>query len=61
MALGKRVARSRLGRAVLIWLFVRFVRLVFATNRWQTVGREDADAMLGVRASPSSLLSGTGG
>ena len=48
MALGKRVARSRLGRAVLIWLFVRFVRLVFATNRWQTVGREDADAMLGV-------------
>ncbi len=47
MALGKRVARSRLGRAVLIWLFVRFVRLVFATNRWQIVGREDADALLG--------------
>ena len=47
MALGKRVARSRLGRAVLIWLFVRFVRLVFATNRWRTVGREDADALLG--------------
>ena len=47
MALGKRLARNRLGRAVLIWLFVRFVRLVFATNRWQTVGREDADAMLG--------------
>ena len=46
MALGKRVARSRLGRAVLIWLFVRFVRLVFATNRWRTVGREDADALL---------------
>ena len=46
MALGKRVARSRLGRAVLIWLFVRFVRLVFATNRWQTTGREDADALL---------------
>jgi len=46
MALGKRVLRSRLGRAALVWLFVSYVRLVFATNRWRTVGREEADALL---------------
>ena len=46
MRLGKRIARSRLGRAVLVWLFVSYVRLVFATNRWRTIGREDADKLL---------------
>ena len=46
MGLGKRVTRSRLGRTVLVWLYARFASLVFATTRWQTHGREDADAML---------------
>ena len=46
MALGKRVARSRIGRAVLVWIYARFVSLVFATTRWRTHGREDADALL---------------
>ena len=46
MALGKRIARSRLGRAVLVWLYVRYVSLVYTTTRWQTHGREDADALL---------------
>lgn len=46
MALGKRFARSRLGRAVLVWLYARFASLVFATTRWQIQGREDAEALL---------------
>ena len=46
MALGKRVARSRLGRAVLVWLYARFASLVFVTTRWQIRGREDAEALL---------------
>ena len=46
MALAKRVTRSPLGRAVLAWVFVRYTGFVFATTRWQTLGREDADAML---------------
>ena len=46
MGLGKRVARSRLGSAVLIWLYARFASLVFVTTRWRTIGREDADALL---------------
>ena len=46
MGLGKRVTRSRLGRAVLVWLYTRFTSLVFVTTRWQTHGREHADAML---------------
>ena len=45
MGLGKRVARSRLGRAMLVWLYARFTSLVFVTTRWQTHGREDVDAM----------------
>ena len=46
MALGKRVIRSRFGRAVLVWLYARFTRLVFATTRWQIHGREDAEALI---------------
>ena len=46
MGVGKRVTRSRLGRAVLIWLYARSASLVFATTRWQTHGRKDADALL---------------
>ena len=46
MALGKRVARSRLGLAALAWAYARYTGFVFATSRWQTRGREDADAML---------------
>ena len=46
MALGKRVARSRLGLAALAWVYARYTGFVFATSRWQTRGREDADAML---------------
>ena len=46
MALGKRVARSRIGRAALIWLYARFASLVFATTRWRVEGREDADALI---------------
>ena len=46
MALGKRVARSPCGLTVLAWLFARFTGLVYATSRWQTHGREDADALL---------------
>ena len=46
MALGKRVARSRIGRAVLVWLYARFASLVFVTTRWQIRGREDAEALL---------------
>ena len=47
MALGKRVLRSRLGLASLAWLFARYTGLVYATSRWQTLGREEADALLG--------------
>ena len=46
MALGKRVARSRIGRAALIWLYARFASLVFATTRWRIHGRDDADALI---------------
>ncbi len=46
MALGKRVLRSRLGLASLAWLFARYTGLVYATSRWQTLGREEADALL---------------
>ena len=46
MALGKRVARSRLGRAALVWLYARFASFVFATTRWRVEGREDADALI---------------
>ena len=46
MALGKRVARSRIGRAVLVWLYARFAGLVFATTRWRIQGREEADALM---------------
>ena len=46
MALGKRVARSRLGRAALVWLYARLSGLTFATNRWQVEGRENADALM---------------
>ncbi len=46
MALGKRLARSRLGLAALARLYASYTGLVFATSRWQTRGREDADAML---------------
>ena len=45
MGFGKRVTRSRLGRAVLVWLYARFTSLVFVTTRWQTHGRENADAL----------------
>lgn len=45
MGLGKRVTRSRFGRAVLVWLYARFTSLVFVTTRWRTHGRENADAM----------------
>lgn len=47
MALGKRVTRSRLGRAVLVWLYARFASFVFATTRWRIHGREDAEALIG--------------
>jgi len=47
MALGKRVLRSRLGLALVAWLFARCTGLVYATSRWQTLGREEADALLG--------------
>ena len=46
MAFGKRVLRSRLGLASLAWLFARYTGLVYATSRWQTLGREEADALL---------------
>ena len=46
MALGKRVTRSRLGRAVLVWLYARFASFVFATTRWRIHGREDAEALI---------------
>ena len=46
MALGKRFARSRLGRAVLVWLYARFASFVFATTRWRIRGREDAEALI---------------
>lgn len=46
MALGKRVLRSRLGLASLAWLFARYTGLVYATSRWQTLGREEADTLL---------------
>ena len=46
MALGKRVARSRLGRAALVWLYARFASFVFATTRWRIHGREDAEALI---------------
>ena len=45
MGLGKRLSRSRFGRTVLVWLYARFTSLVFVTTRWQTLGREDADAL----------------
>lgn len=45
MAIGKGLARSRLGRAVLVWLYARFAMFVFATTRWRTHGRENADAL----------------
>lgn len=47
MAFGKGVLRSRLGLASLAWLFARYTGLVYATSRWQTLGREEADALLG--------------
>ena len=47
MALGKRVTRSRLGRAVLVWLYACFASFVFATTRWRIHGREDAEALIG--------------
>lgn len=47
MALGKRVMRSRLGLALLAWVFARYTRLVYATSRWQTLGREEADVLIG--------------
>ena len=50
MALGKRVARSRLGRAALIWLYARFASLVLATTRWRIHGCDDAEAL--IRAGP---------
>ena len=46
MALGKRVARSRLGRAALVWLYARFASFVFATTRWRIHGRDDAEALI---------------
>ena len=46
MALGKRVTRSQAGLATLAWLYARYTGFVFATSRWQTLGREDADALL---------------
>ena len=46
MGLGKRVARSRLGRAALVWLYARFASLVFATTRWRIHGRDDAEALI---------------
>ena len=47
MALGKRGVRSRLGLTVLAWTYARYTGLVYATSRWQTRGREEADALLG--------------
>ena len=47
MALAKRATRSPLGRATLAWAFARYTGFVYATTRWQTRGREDADALLG--------------
>ena len=47
MALGKRVVRSRLGLTVLAWTYARYTGLVYASSRWQTQGREEADALLG--------------
>ena len=46
MALGKRIARSRLGRAALVWLYARFASFAFVTTRWQVHGREDAEALI---------------
>lgn len=46
MAFSKRVARSRIGRAALIWLYARFASLVFATTRWRIHGRDDAEALI---------------
>ena len=46
MAFGKRIARSRIGRAALIWLYARFASLVFATTRWRIHGRDDAEALI---------------
>ena len=46
MALGKRLARSRLGLAALTRLYARYTGLVFATSRWQTLGREEVNAMV---------------
>ena len=46
MGLGKRVARSRIGRAALVWLYARFASLVFATTRWRIHGRDDAEALI---------------
>ena len=46
MRFGKRIARSRLGRAALVWLYARLSGLAFATTRWQIQGREDAEALM---------------
>ena len=46
MRLGKRIARSRVGRAALVWLYARLSGLAFATNRWQIQGREGAEALM---------------
>ena len=46
MALGKRVAGSRLGRAALVWLYARLSGLAFATTRWRIQGRENAEALM---------------